>query len=321
MTDNQTHAAIELPASPLRAWAWSHGYGLLSSLGRFVRNPLSHLLTLGVLALALALPSIGGLVMKNLRTVSSALTQPGDISLFLRSEITLERAQALQAELGESKLVAKSDLTTPEEGLAEFRESTRFTDALELVGENPLPYVVVLSLESDTLRSAQVLPFVEQLRALNEVEIVQFDQEWLLRLKSMLALAERLVWVIGVLLALTVLLVIGNTIRLEIGARADEIQITRLIGATNAFVRRPFLYSGFWFGACGALLAIALVAIAVHLLQPVVQDFARSYGSAFQLQGLSVAEALNVLAAGALLGWLGALMATTQHLRRAESPD
>jgi cell division transport system permease protein len=320
MTDSSS-AAIELPASPWRAWAWSHGYGLLSSLGRFLRNPLSHLLTLGVLALALALPSIGGLVMKNLRAVSSALTQPGDISLFLRSDITLEQAQALRSTLSEAALVAKSDITTPEEGLAEFRESTRFTDALELVGENPLPFVVVLSLESSTLRSAQVLPFVEELRGLPDVDMVQFDQEWLLRLKSMLALAERLVWVIGVLLALTVLLVIGNTIRLEIGARADEIQITRLIGATNSFVRRPFLYSGFWFGTFGALLAIALVAVAVHLLQPVVQDFARSYGSAFQLRGLSVREALSVLAAGAGLGWLGALIATTQHLRRSENPD
>jgi cell division transport system permease protein len=136
-----------------------------------------------------------------------------------------------------------------------------------------------------------------------------------------MALAERGVWVFGALLGLTVLLVIGNTIRLEIANRAEEIQIVRLIGASNAFVRRPFLYSGFWFGAFGALLAIAFVAGTVHLLKEPVAALAASYGSAFELLGLDAIEIATVLALGTALGWLGALMASVSHLLRSEAAE
>ena len=135
-----------------------------------------------------------------------------------------------------------------------------------------------------------------------------------------MALAEKGVLVFGALLALTVLLVIGNTIRLEIAGRADEIQIVRLVGASNAFVRRPFLYSGFWFGAFGATLALALVMLAVHLLKPAVAALALSYGSTFELQGLDVVELCGLLIIGTGLGWLGALIASTNHLLRSEAP-
>jgi cell division transport system permease protein len=288
---------------------------------RWQRQPFNHLLTLGVLALALALPTLGHLSLKNLRHLSSALSQPGDVSLFLKADVGAQAAQSLQDHVATLPGVEGVSMKSPEQALAEFRELTSFTDALNVLEGNPLPFVLVVTMAPSTLKTERAMALVGELRALPTIEIVQFDQEWLLRLKALMNLAERSVIVFGVLLALTVLLVIGNTIRLEIAGRADEIQIVRLIGASNAFVRRPFLYSGFWFGAFGAGLALALTALATHLLRPYVGALAESYGSRFVLQGLNLGEASMMLITGTALGWLGAFIASASHLMRAESPQ
>ncbi len=314
----ELHAA-PIKQSALRAWLRSHAYGLLSSLGRFVRQPFNHLLTLGVLALALALPTLGHLSLKNLKHLSGVLSQPGDVSLFLKSDVSASQAQALQDQVAVMSGISGVSMKTPEQALAEFRELTSFTDALNVLEGNPLPYVLVVTMAAGTLKSERAMALVGELRQIEQVEIVQFDQEWLLRLKALMALAEKGVLVFGALLALTVLLVIGNTIRLEIAGRADEIQIVRLVGGSNAFVRRPFLYSGFWFGAFGGALAVALVTLAIDLLTPSVAALALSYGSSFQLQGLSWAELSSVLAIGTSLGWLGAMLASTSHLLKSEA--
>jgi cell division transport system permease protein len=326
MTDTQKarntqEAKSSASPSALRATLRSHAYSLLSSLGRFARQPMNHLLTLCVLALALALPTLGHLSLKNLRQLSGALNQPGDISAFLQQTISPAQAAQKRDDLAQMAGVKSVVLKTPEQALAEFRELTRFTDALAVMEDNPLPHVLVISLDRDALKSDRAAQLVDELRANPDVEIVQFDQEWLLRLKSLMSLAERLVFVFGVLLAVTVLLVIGNTIRLEILSRSEEIQITRLIGASNAFVRRPFLYSGFWFGIFGAGLAISLVMLCVHLLKTPVAELAQSYGSALQLQSLDWMEMLTLLGMGLALGWFGALIASTSHLMQSESAE
>jgi cell division transport system permease protein len=316
----ELHAAL-VKQSLTRAWLRSHAYGLFSSLGRFARQPMNHLLTLGVLALALALPTLGHLSLKNLRQLSGALNQPGDISLFLQKDIEQTGAQTLQDQVASRPGVLGVSIKSPETALAEFRELTSFTDALNVMDDNPLPFVLVVTMQPNAMKSDMAMTLVGELRALPQVEIVQFDQEWLLRLKSLLSLAERLVWVFGALLGLTILLVIGNTIRLEILSRSDEIYITRLIGASNAFVRRPFLYAGFWFGGFGAVLAIALVMLCVGLLKAPVAKLAQSYGSALELVGLDVQEMLMLGLIGVALGWLGALIASTSHLLKPENAD
>jgi len=314
-------AAVPFDKSPIRAWLRSHGYSLFSSIGRLWRQPFTQILTFGVLALALALPTMGHLALKNLHYLSAAAAQPGDVSLFLRPEIDLAGATALQNRIQTGALVKQVNLKTPDEALAEFKQLTSFTDALNALDANPLPFVLVVELSRETLQSGRAMKLVEDLRANPEVEIAQFDQEWLFRLKAILALAERAIWVFGALLALTVLLVIGNTIRLELAARADEIQIMKLVGADNAFVRRPFLYSGFWFGAIAAVLALALVSATVWLLTPGVGNLARSYGSEFQLQGLSLLESAILFICGTALGWIGALIAASAHMSAPENPQ
>lgn len=308
-------------ASALRSWGRSHAYSLLSSLGRFARAPFHHALTLGVLALALALPTLAYLALQNLKSLSGALSQPGDVSLFLHPDLDAAVAESVQARVQLVAGVQSAELKTPEAALREFRALTVFTDALDVLGSNPLPFVVVVQLNRDTLRSERAMAVVEQLRGLPEVEIAQFDQEWLLRLKALMGLAERGVWVFGGLLALMVLLVVGNTIRLEIANRREEIQIVKLVGASDGFVRRPFLYSGFWFGAFGAGLAAILVAFSVHLLAPAVTELALSYASGFRLRGLSVREGLTLVLSGIALGWIGALLASASHLAESEAPE
>ncbi len=307
--------------SPLRAWMRSHGYSLFSSLGRFVRSPLTHVMTLGVLALALALPTMGHLALKNLRQLSGALTQPGDVSLFLKTDADAAVASALQSKVETMEGVRRVSIKTPDQALAEFRALTSFTNALDVLDQNPLPFILVTELDPSTLKTGRAMDLVNQFKQMPEFEIVQFDQEWLLRLKALINLAERGVMVFGVLLALTVLLVIGNTIRLEIAARIDEINIVRLVGATNAFVRRPFLYSGFWFGAFGGVMAVLLVGLTVYLLAPSAAQLAQSYGSQLRLQGLDLLEASVLIGIGIALGMLGALLASTAHLMKAENPQ
>jgi cell division transport system permease protein len=322
MTDPTVNLQAQLQTtSPARAWLRSHGYSFFSSLGRFIRAPLTHFMTLGVLALALALPTMGHLALKNLRQLSGALTQPGDISLFLQTDADATAASALQAKVTALPGVRRVSIKTPDQALAEFRALTSFTNALEVLDQNPLPFILVTELDPTTLKSGRAIELVEQFKQMPEFEIVQFDQEWLLRLKALINLAERGVWVFGALLALTVLLVIGNTIRLEIAARIDEINIVRLVGATNAFVRRPFLYSGFWFGAFGGAMAVLLVGLTVYLLAPSAAVLAQSYGSELRLQGLDWLEASVLIGIGVLLGMLGALLASSAHLIRAENPQ
>jgi cell division transport system permease protein len=307
------------PASPWRAWLRSHGYSLFSSLGRLLRAPFAQLMTFGVLALALALPCMGHLALKNARTLSQAAAQPGDVSLFLQQDLNAVQADALRLRLQQTEGVQQITIKTPEQALAEFRQLTSFSDALSALDDNPLPFVLVVELQRDVLKTGRALPLVEQLRSQPEVDIAQFDQEWLLRLKALLALAERAIWVFGALLSLTVLLVVGNTIRLELAARVDEIQIMKLVGADAAFVRRPFLYSGFWFGLFSAILAVLLVAATVHFLRPAVAELALSYGSDYRLQSLSWAEALLLLGFGTALGWIGALIAALSHMAAPEN--
>lgn len=311
-------AAPQAAVRRRRAWARSHAYSLFSSLGRFARAPLNHLLTLGVIAVALALPTLSLVLLANVQRLGAGMAQTGDVNLFLHQDIGAERARALEVRLrGEAEVQAIA-IKSPETALAEFRELADFSDALAALDANPLPFVLAIELKRGSAEAETARAFVARMRALAEVELVQFDQEWLARLKALIGLIERGVLVIGALLGLAVLLVIGNTIRLEILTRRDEIVIMKLVGADDAFIRRPFLYGGLWFGLLGAGLALLLVALALILLKPAVNELAQAYGSGFQLLGLGWRTVAQVLGLGILLGCIGAWAASRRHLAEAE---
>lgn len=306
------------PGLRRRALARSHAYSLLSSLGRFLRAPWAHGLTLGVIAVALALPALSRVLLADLQRLGAGLALTGDVNVFLQPEQDETQARALARRLRAQPEIADVSLKSPAEALIEFRTFAEFSDALSALEQNPLPWVLAAELHGDALGSNAAMPLVQRIRGWAEVELVQYDQEWLSRLKALIDLVQRGVWVVGGLLGMAVLLVIGNTIRLEILTRRDEIIIMKLVGADDGFIRRPFLYSGLWFGLLGALGALLLVQIALWVLMPVVRELASAYGSPFGLLGLGWRAIAEVLLAGILLGIAGAWLASRRHLAEAE---
>ena len=294
----------------LRAWREQHLYSLVSSLGRVLSRPFSTLLTVAVMAIALALPLGMGLALDNIRQFSGSVESSREISVFLRNDIDGPAVVALAQKLRERSDVSAVDIKTPEQGLAEFRQGSELAAALALVDGNPLPSVLIVRPHADDRDLATTL------KALPEAELVQHDALWRQRLDAWLAFGMQLAWVVAGLLGLGALLVVGNTVRLDVAAREDEIAVMQQLGATDGFVRRPFLYLGLWYGLAAGALALGLLVIAGTVLQPSLSALMASYGSAFRFDGIEPPLALIVLVGAMFLGWLGAWLATGHHLRR-----
>lgn len=303
--------------SRLRAWREQHLYSLVSSLGRLLQRPVATGLTIGVMAVAIALPLGLALALGNLERFSGSVSESREIGVFLKPDVADGRPEALAGELRARPDVAGVTVRTPEEGLEEFRAMSDLAGALDVLEHNPLPHVLVVQPAADDDGNA----LAEALRALPEADVVQHDAAWRQRLSAWLAFGERVVQVVAVLLGLGVLLVVGNTVRLDIGARSEEIAVLQHLGATDGFVRRPFLYLGAWYGLAAGLLALALLLAAGLLLQGRLSALVASYGSEFALSGPGWRGTLALLAGAATMGWLGAWLATGHHLRRTRPTD
>jgi cell division transport system permease protein len=296
----------------LGAWRDLHLYSLLSSLGRLIQRPWATLLTVGVMAVALALPLCLALTLGNVERVSGSFREAREVSVFLEPGLQTAAVDAARERVQRLPGVEEVLLRTPDEGLTEFRQMADFAGALALLEENPLPAVLVVTPQPATDAAA----LADTLRDLPEADFVQHDAEWRARLGAWLGFGRRLTMLAATLLGLGALLVVGNTVRLDIQGRAEEIQTVQLLGATDGFVRRPFLYLGAWYGALAALLALALALAARYALQAPVTQLVESYGSAFELRGIEPLSALGVLAGAMALGWLGAWLAAGHHLRQ-----
>jgi cell division transport system permease protein len=304
------------PRTPLRerlvAWRDQHFYGFFSSLGRLVARPWATALTVLVLGFALALPLLSWLVYDNARSLSGGLRQAREVTAFLKPGLDAAVAGGFAGELRTRADVAEVVVRTPEQGLAEFRELSGFGEALDALHGNPLPSVlVVMPREAG---DAADPPLVAALQADRRVDLVQYDAAWRRKLTAILHVGERVVFVVAALLALATLLVIGNTVRMDIQARAAEISVMQMIGASNGFVRRPFLYAGLWYGLLGAALAL-LVAFGVELaLAAPIGRLVDSYANRFALHGLGADVVAVLLVTSGLLGWCGAWIVTARHL-------
>ena len=299
----------------LRAWREQHAYSLVSSLGRFFRRPIASLLTVGVMAIAFALPLGLGVVLANIERLSGSVQQSREIGVFLRPDVDVAQAGRLAAELRQRADVIKVTLTSPEQGLAEFRQYSELAGALQLLESNPLPTVLRVQPADDGAALATAL----QARA--EIELVQHDAVWRKRLAAWLALGEQLMWVLAGLFGLGVLLVVGNTVRLDIGSRREEIAVLQQLGATDGFIRRPFIYLGAWYGFAAGMLALALMSVAAALLAPSLATLVDSYASRFAMQGLRWNGVLALLVTATSIGWLGAWLASGHHLRQTRPTD
>lgn len=304
-------------ASP-RVYAARHLQVLVESLGRLARQPAASLMTAAVIGIALALPSGLLTLLDNLQRLSLSWEGTASISVFLHDEVAGDRARRLAEELRSWPEISTVNYISRDEALAEFRQHSGFGEVLDALETNPLPGVLVVEPTRQDLTPAGAEVLLERLQALEGTDLAQLDLQWVQRFAALMEIGRRGVLVAGALLALAVLLIVGNTIRLDIQNRREEIEVTKLIGGTDAFIRRPFLYTGFWYGVGGALLAWMLVQLAFLLLRGPVAHLAGLYDSSFPLQPLGLLDSLTLLLAGALLGWLGSGLAVSRHLRDIE---
>ncbi len=295
-----------------------HLQALLGSLGRLARSPLASFLTLLVIALALALPVALKLFVTNAQAATGNFASAVDVSVYLKTDVPLAKAQQLAQSAQQRPDVAAVTLISADKGLEDFRTYSGFGDALTALKENPLPHVLHVRPRAEASSAAALESLRRYFAAWPEVDLVQVDSEWVMRFNAILEVLRRLLLIASVLLGIGVLAIIGNTIRLEIQARRAEIEVTKLVGGSNAFVRRPFLYTGVLYGLGGALLAWGILTLVVLVLRDSVATLARLYGSHYLLEGLTPQDIGVLLGAGFVLGWLGAWIAAARHLRSIE---
>ncbi len=258
------------------------------------------------------------MLLQNTRSATANWNQAFELSVYLTQKAGADRADALAKQLRARRDVAAVRVITAEAALADFRESSGFGKALDALEGDPLPTTLIVTPTLAASTPEATVALKTSIESAADVETVQLDTEWVQRLNAMLDVLRRVLWLTGGLLGLSVVLVVGNTIRLDILNRRDEIEVMKLVGATDGFARRPFLYSGVWYGLGGGLGAVLVVAIAVALLARPLGHLAALYGSQFQLRGLSFGSIVRILAVSVALGWLGSWIAATRHIRAIE---
>ena len=301
----------------MSGWLSRHISTSIGSLGRLVRQPFSSLMIILVIAVTLAIPASLNLVVKNAQSVSAGWDNALDFSVYLQHDVSEEAAGNLASLIQQRADVESVRLVTASEALSEFREQSGFGEALDQLSENPLPHTLVVRPGAANTSQTIVL-LQEELSNLPEADAVQVDTEWVQRFHAILDIVRRAIVIGAALLGVAIVIIIGNTIRLDIQNRREEIEVTKLIGASNAFVRRPFLWSGFWFGLLGGALAVGLVFYGLFLLEQPVARLAGLYRSGIVVMALTMREALAVIGIGVALGLAGSWLAAARHMRRIE---
>jgi cell division transport system permease protein len=302
----------------ITSWTARHVQALLASSGRLSRAPLATGLTVLVMALALALPLGLLTLVQNVRTATGDFSGAVSLSVYLKQGVAVAKAEQLARAARARPDVARVELITADAALAQFRSTSGFGAALDALEENPLPHVLGIAPSAAASTPAAVEALRRFLTAWPEVETVQLDTEWVTRFNAILAILRRVLLVAACLLGAGVVAIVGNTIRLEIQNRRAEIEVTKLVGGTNAFVRRPFLYAGVLYGLIAGLLSWLIVSLALRALSGPAGELARAYGSRFELAGPTPRELLWLLLAGLALGWAGSWLAAARHLRSIE---
>jgi cell division transport system permease protein len=290
----------------------------VGSLGRLWQHPFSTLLTVLVIGIALALPACLHVLVQNVRAASGGWSNALDISVYMKPAATLEQAKQAAERVRKRRDVEDVKLVEADAALEEFRRNSGFGEALDALKDNPLPHALVVRPATEFREASQVEGLTEELRKIDHVDLVQLDTAWVSRFNAILDVVRRIVLLAAGLFALGILVIVGNTIRLDIENRRDEIEVTKLVGGSDAFVRRPFLYSGVWYGLGGALIAWLIVVVVISVLGQPVQRIAGLYGSTFELNGLGLEGTGVLLLGGVVLGWLGSFIAATRELRGIE---
>jgi len=300
------------------AWLTRHAQTFVGSLGRLSQHSLATLMTTLVIGIALALPACLHLLVTNAQRAVGGWNRAISISVYLKRPTSADEARRIADRMRQRRDIAEVELVTADDALKTFRNDSGFGAAIDALNENPLPHAIVLRPAPTYATPQHLSDIAADLRKLPSVDVVQLDTAWVERLDAILDAIRRGILLAGGLLAVGILVIVGNTIRLDIQNRRAEIEVTKLVGGSDAFVRRPFLYSGVWYGIGGGLLAWVVTAVVLALLREPVARIAGLYGSGFELAGLGLEAGSVLLGSGVVLGWLGSYVAATRHLRQIE---
>jgi cell division transport system permease protein len=292
-----------------------HKKNAANTLLDVLRHPTNSLLTILVLAIALALPTAFYVFSSNAKAISSNWSGGVQMALFLKENVSQEQRAEFIQELSFRPEFKEVVLIPKEQAIEDFKQQSGFGDALDYLDENPLPDSIILTPYENHSGAAMLEKLAQELEQNPVVDLAQLDMAWIQRYQAILEISQKVGTFVSILLAFGVLLIVGNTIRLAILNRRDEIQVIKLVGATDAFIRRPFLYTGFWYGLIAALLAALMVNIVLLLLQQPSSTLAELYNSGFSLMGLAPSQTLTLLAIGAGLGLFGAWFSVSKHLK------
>ena len=321
----QNHSVQQKPAwraqgFDLKLYLRQHQAFLIESFTRLIGHPLASIMTIMVIAISLSLP--GGLfvLLKNVQSVTDRWEQQSVISLYLFPSLEDTEALSLSHQLSSRADVASVEYISKEEGLRYFEQSSGYEQIMSTLPENPLPIVLKVIpkaiVDLNTLPDLQTLR--DQLQSLPQVELAQLDAEWLQRLATMISFGERFVYAISALLIIAVLLIVGNTIRMAVESRRDEVLVMKLVGATNSYIRRPFLYMGFWFGLLGGLFASICILLLSWWVSAPAARLVELYHAGFELQSFNAVEIIICLTISAVIGVIGSWVAVSRHIRNIE---
>jgi cell division transport system permease protein len=304
----------------MNIWFRQHRFALGAALSHLRKAPGSFLFNVLVVAVALALPFAGVTLLDNVRPLSEELSVDPEISLFLKADTPRDQAQALAPQLQQilRGSHAKVSFVPREQALDKLKDKSGLTDVIETLGDNPLPDSYVMKLEgfTSTANAARVDGLAEQMRALPGVDAVQVDSAWVKRLAALLGVLRLALLLLAITLGVVVIAVVFNTIRLQVLTQREEIAVSKLLGATDNFIHRPFYYTGALLGLCAGAVALGAVALALRPLNTAIAEFARLYASEFQLTPLPPLGMAALLAISAGLGLVGAMLSVQRHLAR-----
>jgi cell division transport system permease protein len=299
-----------------QAYLHIHAHALFSSLGRLVRNPFSSAMSIVVMAIAISLASGFYLLVVNMQQLTGNIESTNQISLFLKSSFSDKAGENLADRIRKNSNIEQVKLITKAQALEEFKTHSGFGDALNVLDHNPLPTVIQI-LPKNTLNDIHSVELLmAEFSKLPQVDFAQMDMKWVKRLHSFMQIMQRSVFLLTVLLSSAVLFITGNTIRLELQNRRDEVLVAKLVGATHSFIQRPFLYTGFWLGLLSGLVAWVLVTLMMFILQNPIERLSILYNGAFDVRYLGLSDTLSLLMIASMLGVIGSWIVLRQQLKQ-----
>ena len=303
----------------IKNWFKQHAHAFFFSLGQYIKNPINNILTTFVIGISLAFPTGFYVFLNNIQILSSGWEESIEINLFLDAAINEQEANIIANRLSKRNDVSEIILIKKDEALAEYKKLSGFSDALDVLDENPFPNVILVKQVLKDTNEYKTKKLISELETMTEVDNIQYDNTWVKRLIRILDIIKIVIFIISTLLAIAVLLIVGNTIRLSIYSYRDEIEITKLFGGTDSFIQRPFLYSGIWYGIFGSIIAWLLITISIQILSGPIKNLSALYLSSFNLVGLGVTNTFYLFSTGALLGLLGSWISVKRHLYAIET--